>query len=335
MCPSSIQEYIGAFLGSLKNRCIDFVLSEDALGCKLTEVYITEAQELVLFPLAHIDIETLRWILEIRTPLKARMKFFIREAAELKNKVLQVVSELKAEGIDIPNAANSISVHELTETNLSWFLDSLENWSKPSNDRRSLPLLQTLNSKEVQKSQEPPSSRSEKHDNLYLHLRNAIKTYWTQRYLTRYLNIPSESVKELSKRIGIQCERCGSETLYFFERSKALETYFKHIIKGILDELSLQYREASNHVFFLSDLHLVLYFFDGEKEQLKILAREYADKHNVIIVVPETLRRTIDHHRDDFFQILPLDQEKIKRSLQKMVRQRIDFITAYSSGITN
>jgi hypothetical protein len=149
------------------------------------------------------------------------------------------------------------------------------------------------------------------------------------------MNIPSQKVKELSKRIGIQQEVCGTDTLYFFDRKKALETYFKHIIKGILDELNMKYQETSKHDFFLPELHLTLHFFDGEKEQFKILADAYAQNHDLIVIVPETLRRNIGWIQDKFFQVLPLNQDKIKSALIRVISQRINYIPAYSSGIIN
>jgi hypothetical protein len=147
--------------------------------------------------------------------------------------------------------------------------------------------------------------------------------------------LPIENVKEIAKRIGIQREVCGKDTLYFFDRSKALETYFVHVVKGLLTDLGLQYRETAKHDFFLPELQLGLHFFDGEKEQLKIFTGEYANNHNLIIVVSEVLRREIGRIQDDFFQVLPLDQDKIKETLIKTIRQRVGYIPAYSSGIIN
>jgi hypothetical protein len=149
------------------------------------------------------------------------------------------------------------------------------------------------------------------------------------------MNIPSKKVKELAERIGMQYEVCGTHTLYFFDRKKALETYFEHVIKGILDELNIKYQKTSNHGFILPALHLTLHFFDGEEERLKIRASEYAQNRDLIVIVPETLRRTIGRIQDDFFQVLSLNQEKIKSALIRVIRQRINYIPAYSSGIIN
>jgi hypothetical protein len=170
-------------------------------------------------------------------------------------------------------------------------------------------------------------------EDLHIHLRNAIKTYWTERYFARYMNIPSKKLKELADRIGMQREVCGQETLYFFNRKKALGTYFAHIIKCILDELNLKYQETSMHGYLLPDLHLRLLFFDGEAEQLKILASEYVNNFDLIVITHEALRKTIGLIQDDVFKIIPLDQDKIKTALIRIIRQRIDYIPAYSSGV--
>ncbi len=334
MTYSSIQDSISVFLKGLKKRGVDFVISQDALGFQITEVYVTEAKELILFPSKRLDVSTIHWVLQIRTPLKVRLTFFVPEPTKFKLQLMRAVSEFKQNVLEIPNIEHAISVQELTTASLNRFLDSLENWFQIKTNGRPLPFLKTSKSSITPRTTtEEPTSNKQK--DLYVHLRNAIKTYWTERYFSRYLNTPSENVKEIAKRIGVQREVCGHEVLYFFDRSKALGTYFDHIIKGILKELNLQFQETTRHVFYVPDLHLGLHFFDGEKEQLKILAGEYANNHDLVIVVPETLRKNIGRIQDDFFEVLPLNQEKIKATLVKVVRQRIDFIPAYSSGIAN
>lgn len=335
MSPTKDQEFISDLLTGLKTRGLDFIVSENALGCQLTEVYITEAQELILFPLRRLNVETLRWILEVRTPLKVRMTFFTSKVRELKVQLMRAISGLKSEGINIPNIEHAISVQELTETNVSRLLESLETGLQLNIDGRTIPPNQISKSDDLSDSSTKTPTFSEKRQIFYLHLKNAIKTYWTERYFTRYLNIPLQNAKSLAKQIGIQYEVCGQETLYFFERQKALEKYFIHIMKGILEKLSLQYQETPHHTFFIPPLRLALHLFDGEKDQLKILANDCANNYDTIIVVPEALQRNIGRFQGDFFQVLPLDQKRIKEALKRVVRQRIEYIAAYSSGITN
>ena len=332
MSRQSIANYVSQLTRGLETRNIDFVQSEDAFGCNITEVYVTEAYELLLFPGDRLDASSIQWILQVRTPLKVRITFFSSDVHTLKTQLLSAIDKLKQDGIDIPQTETAISVQELTEKNITHLLDSLENWANIKSTGRPLPQVETSRSK-PKKEQEVHFEQQQ--EDLYIHLRFAIKTYWTERYFARYMNIPSPKVKELAKRIGIQQEVCGTDILYFFDRKKALETYYQHIIKGILDELDMKYQETSKHDFFLPDLHLTLHFFDGEKEQLKILAGEYAQNHDLIVVVPETLRRNIGQIQDDFFQVLPLNQDKIKSVLIRVIRQRINYIPAYSSGIIN
>ena len=247
MTYSSLQDYTSVFIKGLKKRGIDFVISQDALGCQITEIFITEAKELILFSTKQLNVSTIRWVLQIRTPLKVRLTFFVPEPTKFKLQLMRAVSELKQNVLEIPNIEYAISVQELTTANLHRFIDSLENWFQIKTNGRPLPFLKAL------KSPIPPRNTtdepfSKKQKDLYVHLRNAIKTYWTERYFSRYLNSPSENVKEVAKRIGVQREVCGHEILYFFDRSKALGTYFDHIIKGILKELDLQFQETSRLV---------------------------------------------------------------------------------------
>jgi hypothetical protein len=327
MASSITKACVTNLIQGLQKHNIDFVLSDVALGCPLTEVYITQVQELILFPPKQIDSATLQWILEIRTPLKVRLTFFSEDLTNLKLQLTRALSTVQKNGLPIPNLGRAISIQELSKENIQRLLESLENWVTLSANGRPLPAILP----EKNEGSNPPQLE---HKDLHVHLRNAIKTYWTERYLARYLNTPIENVKKITKKIGIQREVCGREILYFFERSKALSTYFTHIVKGILTELELQFKETLTHEFYLPDLQLGLYFFDGEIDQLQILAGECATNHDLIIVVPEPLRRNIGRIQDAFFQILPLDQERIKSTLKRTVQQRLHYIPAYSSGIT-
>ncbi|MFX1342848.1 MAG: hypothetical protein ACFFAL_09155 [Promethearchaeota archaeon] len=331
----STHDHISELIKGLKKLDISFVVSEDTLGCQIAEVYIIEALELILLPHHRLDTSQLRWILEIRTPLKVRITFLTSDVKELKIQLVRVITELKQEGLIIPNIEQAISVLELSKENISRLLDSLENWSNLRIKDRPLPSIQTAKPTSCPSPKNPSGFMSKHREDLHVHLRNAIRTYWTERYFARYLNLPIENVKEIAERIGIQREVCGKDTLYFFDREKALGTYFVHIVKGLLSDLGLQYRETAKHDFFLPELQLGLHFFDGEKEQLKIFAGEYANSHDLIVVVSTVLRREIASIQDDFFLVLPLDQDKIKESLIKTLRQRVDYIPAYSSGIIN
>jgi len=329
----STHDHLSELIKGLKKRDINFVASEDALGCQIAEVYITKALELILLPHHRLDTSQLRWILEIRTPLNVRITFLTSDVKELKIQLVRVITDLKQEGLIIPNIEQAISVLELSKENISRLLDSLENWAILRIKSRPLPSIQTAKPTPSPSPKNSSQFMSKNREDLHVHLRNAIRTYWTERYFARYLNLPIENVKEIAKRIGIQREVCGKDTLYFFDRKKALGTYFVHILKGLLADLGLQYRETAKHDFFLPELKLGLHFFDGEKEQLKIFAGEYANSHDLIIVVSAVLRREIGRIQDNFFLVLPLDQDKIKESLIKTLRQRVDYIPAYSSGI--
>ncbi len=334
MSTTQISGYVSKLIQDLRTQNIDFVVSEEALGCNITEVYVTEANELLLFLKNQLDAESIQWILRVRTPLKIRITIFSTDVVKVKIRLLNAINQLRKDGLDIPNTQQSISIQELTKENIQRFSDSLVNWANLTSNGRSLP--QVHFSRISSKTEEDSlNSISQKQEDLHMHLRNAIKTYWTERYFARYLNLPSQKVKTLAKRIGIQQEVCGHDILYFFNRSKALKTYFEHITKAVLDELNLKYQETSTQDFFLPALKLTLHFFDGEKGQLRILAGEYAQNRDLIVIVPETLHRNIGVTQDDFFQILPLDQDKLKNALIRIIRRRIDCIPAYSSGIIN
>ncbi|MFX1318973.1 MAG: hypothetical protein ACFE9D_03640 [Promethearchaeota archaeon] len=332
MSDQSIVNYVTKLIRGLETRGIDFVVSEGALGCNVTEIFVTEAHELIIFPLDSLDTVSIQWILQVRTPLNIRITLFSSEVPKLKIQVCNAIKKLTQDGVEIPQTQQSLSIQDLTETNINRFLGSLENWANIKTNGRPLPDVKI--SKSLPESEEEYSSSNEQNrEDLHVHLRNAIKTYWTERYFARYMSIPLQKVKELAEKIGIQREVCGHETLYFFNRKRALETYFAHIIKCILNELNLKYQETSMHDFSLPDLHLRIHFFEGEKEQLKILASEYVQNRDLIVITPESLRKAIGLIQDDIFQVMPLDQDKIKATLIKIVRQRIDYIPAYSSGI--
>jgi hypothetical protein len=335
MSPVSIGNYVSQLIEGLRKRNIDFVLSEDALGCDITEIFITEANQLLIFPTKNFDTTTIQWLLRVRTPFKVRITIFSSGVSKIKLLLLNAIDTLKQEGLAIPNFDQAISVQDLTGKNIQRFLDSLENWAVLKSNGRPLPKIRTSFPPSTSKIKENHSSVAQKLEDLHVHLRNAIKTYWTKRYFARYLNIPPKKIQELASQIGIQREVCGNDTLYFFDRKKGLGTYFEHIVKAILNELNLKYQETSQHDFFLPNLHLTLHFFDGEKEQLKILASEYTQNHDLIVIAPEASRRNIRRIQDDFFQVLPLNQEKIKGALIRIIRQRIDYIPAYSSGLIN
>ncbi len=327
----SITNHVSKLKDGLRTRNIEYVVSEDALGCNINEVYVIGAQELIIFPENQLDTKSIQWILQVRTPLTVRITIFSKDSSILKTRLMKAITTLKKDGLVIPHTEHAISVQELTENNIQLLLDSLENRPNLKTNGRPFPCVQTS----LVSTNVTVDSISEKQEDLHIYLRNAIKSYWTERYFARYMNIPSQKVKVLAKRIGIQHEKCGHETLYFFDRKKALGTYFEHIIKGILDALKLKYQETSSHDFFLPDLHLTLHFIDKEKEQLKIQAGEYTKNRNLIVIVPESLHRNIGRIQDDFFQVLPLNQDKIKTALIRVIRQRIDYIHAYSSGITS
>jgi len=78
---------------------------------------------------------------------------------------------------------------------------------------------------------------------------------------------------------------------------------------------------------------LGLHFFDGDIDQLRILANEYANNHELIIIVPKSLEKDCERIREKFFKVLPLDQDKIKSTLTKILQHRIHNIPAYSSGV--
>ncbi|MFX1577957.1 MAG: hypothetical protein ACFFCF_12430 [Promethearchaeota archaeon] len=335
MPPISIGNYASQLIEGLRKRNIDFVLSEDVLGCDITEIYITEANQLLIFPTKNFDTITIQWLLRVRTPLKVRITIFSSYVSKIKLLLLNAIDTLKQEGLTIPNFDQAVSVQDLTGKNIQHFLDSLENWAVLKSNGRPLPKKRTSFPPSTSKIKENHSSLAQKLEDLHVHLRNAIKTYWTERYFARYLNIPPKEIQELASRIGIQREVCGTDTLYFFDRKKGLGTYFEHIVKAILNELNLKYQETSQYGFFLPNLHLTLHFFDGEKEQPKILASEGVQNRDLIVIAPEALTRNIRRFRNNFFRVLPLNQEKIKGALIRIIRKRIDYIPAYSSGLIN
>lgn len=316
----SIHDFFSKLINGLKERKIEFVVAQDSLGCELDEVYISDANELVIFPKRMLDQITIQWLLTIRTPLKVRLTIFTSDVTEIKLRVVRAVTQLKQDGIEIPNIKHAISIQKLTDLNLQRLLDSLENWHMIKTNGRPFPLSQHEQSKHYSGLTKDNPLTLDKYQDLHIHLRNVIKTYWTKYYLAKYLNCSPLNIKDLVKRIGIQFELCGGETIYFFNRTKALKTYFSHILKGILNGLNLQYQETASSDFRVPNLRLAIFFFDGEKEDLRILAEEYVKTLNLIVVVPEKLRIKIGKIQDDLFQVIALDKSKIQSVLEQLVR---------------
>ncbi len=326
----SIEKLVSKLLRGLETRNINFILSENALGCNFTEVYLTEARELILFHRNQLDTVSIQWILQIRTPINTRITIFTTDVSILRTQLMNAIKKLQQEGLEITQPEDAISILGLTEANIQYLLDSLKNSTMSKSKGKPVSLNQTSSS---YLKKENRDLNDQKFKNLRTHLQTAIKTYWTGRYFARYLNIPLQKVKELATRIGIQHELCGNETLYFFDRNKALRTYFAHIIKGILDEMDLKYRETSTHDFFLPDINMALRFFDGEIEQLNNQADRHTQNPNLIVIIPEALRNNVEQFQDNSLLVLPLNQDKIKSALIKVVQQRVYFIPAYSSGL--
>lgn len=342
----SNQDFLEFLVEGLSQRDLKYVVSHNAFGRGIEEVFITEARELVMLPEELLEQNTIRWILEIRTPLSIRLTIFTHSVSEYKLRVAQAISELVKDGIDIPSLEHAVSIQELSFENLQRLLDSLENWrdfliegrahSSPTQKTKirettlssfeSLPFTHSLTKRQGSSIHDVTScdfgGDSIDYQSLHISLRNAIKTYWTERYLARFLKATPEKAREIARRIGVSREACGREVLYFFNRLEALSTYFSHILKGILDELKIQYEETSQRLFFLPKLCLVILFFDGDKEQLRLVAEDYARTHDVIFVVPERLRATIGRITDDYFQITPLARDHIFSLLQHILKNR-------------
>jgi hypothetical protein len=339
--PISVQSFVDALLEGLRECNAKFVISRGTLRCQLSEVFIEEANELILIPEGLLSQDSIHWTLEIRTPLKIRLTIFTNEVTEYKLRVARAVADLREDGIVIPNVENAISIQELSNRNLARLLESLENWHDLKTSGRRLPRQDCAGPapSKIRNSAGAPSERvpaawclgsgvpihgdvsPERQTDLYMQLRDAIKTYWTERYLMKFLNLPAEKARETARRIGIDHEVCGQEILYFFDRSKALRTYFVHLVKGSLEELGFHYEEGPNQAFFLPEFNLVVVFLDGDKEQLQILAEEYARSYDLLFVVPEQLRITIGRIPDDFFRVIPLTRACIASTLRGLVHQ--------------
>jgi len=337
----SVEGFIEGLIEGLKERGISFVVSRGTLGCQLSEIFIEEARELVLIPEGVLSQDLIRWILEIRTPIRIRLSIFTNEVTEYQLRVIRAVSELKEDGVLIPDVEDAISIQELSNRNLVRLLESLENWHDLKTSGRPLPretcasrtAITTRRFARVASEQgdAPPCSENgalirsdaspETHTDLHMQLRNAIKTYWTERYLTRFLNLPVEKAREMAQRIGIGHEVCGQEVLYFFDRSRALKAYFVHLLKGVLEELGFRYEEGPDQAFFLPEYSLAVVFFDGNKEQLQILAEDYARSYDLIFVVPEQLRITIGRIQDDLFRVIPLARDQVASALRGLAQQ--------------
>lgn len=337
----SVESFVEALLEGLKERNISFVISRGTLGCQLSEIFIEEASELILIPEGVLNQDSIRWILEMRTPIKIRLTIFTDEVTEYKLRVMRAVSDLRKDGVEIPNAEDAISIQELSNRNLVRLLESLENWHDLKIGGRPLPRGVCVESTPTTTRRSPrvvseqveaapfledglaihSDGSPEPHADLYVQLRNGIKTYWTERYLTRFLRLSVEKAREIAQRIGISREVCGQEILYFFDRAKALETYFVHLLKGVLEEIGIRYEEGPDQAFFLPEFNLAVVFFDGNKEQLQVLAEDYARSYDLIFVVPEQLRITIGRIQDDFFRVIPLTRNHIASALRGLVQQ--------------
>jgi hypothetical protein len=339
----SNKEFLDFFVEGLSQRDLQFVVSHNAFGRKIGEVFITEARELVMIPEELLDQDTIRWIIEIRTPLSIRLTIFTQSVSEYKLRVTRAISELVAAGIDIPNIDHVVSVQRLSFENLQRLLDSLANWrdlkigskAQFASDQKAIiseapfPPSKLPSStpsftrhKDGSIDEETLDETTIDYQSVHISLRNSIKTYWTERYLARFLKTTPENAREIARRAGVSRELCGREALYFFNRSEALSTYFSHILKGILDELNIQFEVTSQRLFFLPQLHLVVMFFEGDKEQLRLIAEDFARTHDVIFVVPERLRATIGRITDDYFQVIPLARDHIFSLLQQMLKKR-------------
>ncbi len=326
-------ELVSSLIKGLQERSIDFVVSDNTLGCQLVEIYVPKAQELIIIPRKRLDIPTIRWILEVRTPLNIRIDIFTNDLPEVKLRLIRALKILKEDGLELSSLKRAISIQDLTEINIQQLLESIENrlvhrgYGKP-------PFFNS-HTKSFTHIKENSSSLKEKQEALLFHLQNAIKTYWTERYLARYLNTPLKNIQKLAKQIGIEREMCGHETLYFFDRKKALKTYFQHIMKGLFDELNIEYQEISQQNYVLPDLGIELFFFDGKNEELTTLYGKFVHNHNLIIVAPQIFLATFKSTQNSFLKVLPLNQEKIKKALVQTIRHRRDYISTYSSGISN
>ena len=339
----SAEEIMDALLEGLKRRNIPFISSCGGLIDNLREVFIEEANELIIIPDGVLDLDMVRWILEVRTPLRIRLTFFTPYVTEYKVRLLHVVSELRNKGISIPNLEYAISVQEPSESNLNKLLDALENWHHLKTHGRPILLSRCvarsgsitppssmglarnpalLPETAISSSTPASSSRMKLNDELHTKLLESIKTYWTENYLARFLNVSKEKVRELVKATGIQREVCGREVIYFFDRAKGLSTYFIHIIKGILYELGIDYEETPNHVFFLPQFDVIIFFFDGQKEQLPPLVEDYAKTNDLIVVVPEELRTKIGLIQDDYFHLATLSRDQISAVIKQVIKRR-------------
>jgi hypothetical protein len=294
-----------------------------------------------------LDVDAIRWVLELRTPLNLRITFFTENVNDFKLCILRAISQLEKEGIKLNTLEHRLSVQYPTEENLQRILDSLEKWYELKNTEEALPRIGS--STQSQRSplyntiesaiQNPIPSQSTKqtlasteekiiegnNQDLSLRLQNAIKTYWTEKYLARYLKTSQLQLKELATILDIQREVCGQDVIYFFDRFLALKTYFNHILKGIFDEFSLKYEEIARHVFFLAKHKTAIIFFDGEKDQLEALAEDFIQRYSIIFVVPEKRKLAFGKVLSEFYQVIPLAYDKIRNSLVHLVHKGTDY----------
>lgn len=231
----SIKDFLEFLLEGLSQRDLKYVVSHNAFGCRIGEVFITEARELVMISEELLEENTIRWILEIRTPLSMRLTIFTHNVPEYKLRVTRAISELLKDGIDIPNIEHVVSVQELSYENIQRLLDSLENWRDLVIGSKSCSsFAQKIKFRETTLSSfEPPSfthsltkrqgnsvhdvtsgdisNDSVDYQSLHISLRNAIKTYWTEQYLARFLKTTPEKARAIACRIGVSRELCGRE----------------------------------------------------------------------------------------------------------------------------
>jgi hypothetical protein len=336
-----VKDFIEALAEGLKERKIDFAVSLSTPAYQVSEIFIEEARELILVPESLLSQDSIRWILENRTPIRICLTIFTSEVTECKLRVMRVVSDLRKEGVEIPNVEDAISIQELSDRNLVRLLESLYNWHDLKISGRPLPQRNCAKSspttarpsgsmeaehveavpcvEDASAIQQCGSPRT--HADLYVQLRNGIKTYWTERYLTRFLKLSPEEAREIAQRVGMCREACGHEILYFFDRTKALRAYFVHLVKGVLEELGIRYEERPDQRFLVPDCSLAVLFFDGNREELQVLAEDYARSYDLIFVVPEQLRVTIGRIQDDFFRVIPLARYQIVNALRGLVQQ--------------
>ncbi len=345
--PLSSQDFLEELIRGLQKRSINFVVAQNSLGYDLDEIFITDLHELIILVNKLLDVDAVRWVLELRTPLNLRITFFTENVNEFKLRILRAVSQLEKEGIQLNTLEQILSVQYPTAKNLHLILGSLEKWCETKYGKAAIPQIDfsTHSQKSPRSSttestfQNPipfqpntqtPSSHEASlikasNQDLSLQLQNAIKTYWTEKYLARYLKISQLQLKELTKTFDIQREVCGHDVLYFFDRPLALKTYFNHILKGIFDEFSLKYEEISRQVFFLPNHKIAIIFFDGGKDQLEGLAEDLIQRYSIIFVVPEKRKLDLAKLQREQVQVIPLAYNQVRNTLAHLAHRSTNY----------